>query len=80
MATPMEIKQLVETRLGYNFNDCNLMMEALKAAGSGMNLHQREHAKDGNKRLAQVGDAVIKLAFLDGWYYSETDRGIFHTY
>ena len=42
------------------------MMEALEAAGSGMKLRQLATAKNGNKRLAQVGDAVMKLALLDG--------------
>jgi ribonuclease-3 len=54
------------------------MLEALKSAGSGMNLSHLETAKDGNKRLAQVGDAAMKLALLDTWYHSDADRGVSH--
>jgi hypothetical protein len=37
----------------------------LRAAGSGYNIYQSRIVVDGNKRLAQLGDAVMKLAVLE---------------
>ncbi|KAK5085215.1 hypothetical protein LTR05_004495 [Lithohypha guttulata] len=51
----------VEEITGYHFHDIDLMHEAITAAGMG---------SDGNKRLALVGDALIRLVTVDDWYPS----------
>lgn len=50
-----------ETVIDYIFNDKELLWEALQAAGSNMaNLYP-----EGNKRLAMIGDTVLRLVLLE---------------
>ncbi|PGG98473.1 hypothetical protein AJ80_09534 [Polytolypa hystricis UAMH7299] len=51
----------VEQLFGYTFEDPSLLHKALHLAGSGGSL-------DGNKSLAQVGDAVLRLALVSEGY------------
>lgn len=66
----------VQSILGYQFGNLELLLEALKATGSGLNLLQSRSVMDGNRRLAQVGAAAIKMAVLNNWYHSGNDRGV----
>ena len=62
--------------IGYNFTDQWLLWEALQAAGEPTKLVGTRHIDtDGNKRLAIIGDAVIKLAIAEKWYASTEKRG-----
>ena len=65
----------VQSILGYRFTNLELLLEALKAAGSGLNLARDLSSMDGNKRIAQVGDGALKLALAANWYHSEDTRG-----
>jgi hypothetical protein len=60
----MERQSDVERIIRYHFTNPQLLAEAFEAAGVS-ELH-----KGGNKRLALVGDALIRLAILDGWFPS----------
>lgn len=60
MASPMTAVNDVQPILGYQFGNLELLLEALKAAGFGLNLLQSRNGIDGNKQLAHVGSAVIK--------------------
>jgi len=66
----------LQSTLTYQFTNPRHLLEVLKAAGSGQNIDQSRTFIDGNKRLAQLGDAVMKLALLEDWYASGTDRGL----
>ena len=73
--------------IGYKFNDCQYLWEAVQAPGSITRSGETPHAltkrhsvgfarnSDGNKRLAVVGDTVLRLALCDDWYFSDTVRG-----
>ncbi|KAI9807672.1 MAG: hypothetical protein M1825_005613 [Sarcosagium campestre] len=50
--------------IGYHFQDPGQLAEALESAG----VHPGR--PDGNKRLAQLGDALLKTILLDYWYGS----------
>ncbi|KAH8646490.1 ribonuclease III domain-containing protein, partial [Tricladium varicosporioides] len=54
-----------EELIGYEFNNKKLCWEALQ--GKGANGYTQ-----GNKRLALVGDAIIRLKVLEGWYPTNT--------
>ena len=75
MSTPLNAINDVQAILGYDFRNPQLLLEALKTAGSGFNLRQGSAGLDGNKRVAQVGSAILKLAILDDWYHSGATRG-----
>lgn len=76
MMTPTVAVEDVQTILGYQFNNRELLLEAIKASGSGLNLGHNRSAMEGNKRLAQVGDAVMRLVLFDEWYLSGTKRSM----
>ncbi|KAI9818400.1 MAG: hypothetical protein M1827_000458 [Pycnora praestabilis] len=59
----------------YQFNDPLLLWEALQAAGSGVYRIGNRHLFDGNKRLAILGDTVLKLVLVEHWYNGVEDRG-----
>ena len=61
--------------LGRQFNDPNILTEALQAAGSSIRYAGTRAIPDGNKRLALIGDAVLKVALLDHWYPGGASRG-----
>jgi ribonuclease-3 len=76
MASPMASAQEVQTILDYHFSRPQLLLDALKAAGAGFNSQHAVSARDGNKRLAQVGSVVLKTIITDDWYGSGDERGM----
>lgn len=50
-----------EAAIEYAFKDAKIIWEALQAPGSGVVRAGTRHIPNGNKRLAVVGDAVLKL-------------------
>jgi hypothetical protein len=75
MTSPTATAQQVQEKLGYQFTSSHLLLEALKAAGAGFDRQHSARALDGNKRLAQVGSAVLKTILADEWYNSGEGRG-----
>ncbi|KFZ25519.1 hypothetical protein V502_00002, partial [Pseudogymnoascus sp. VKM F-4520 (FW-2644)] len=65
----MEGQPDVERIIKYHFTNPQLLAEAFEAAGVS-ELH-----KGGNKRLALVGDTLIRLAILDRWFPSGAKEG-----
>ena len=61
MATQPQLAN-VQVIIGYTFSDPLLLRQALTAPGSHTN------PPDGNRRLALLGDAVLKLALLERWH------------
>lgn len=62
-------KTFVYERMGYEFHDNDLLFDAIDATGL------RPERLDGNKRLAIVGDAVIRLHLVDLWYPTGASKG-----
>jgi len=72
---PENSRQNVEAMLGYDFMNPNLLWEALQAAGSAVASIGGRRIDEGNKRLAIVGDAAMKLALCDAWFATSRPRG-----
>lgn len=58
----------LQAELQYHFNNANLLEEALTAAGAAVSDLEVNGPVSGNKRLALIGDAVLRLSVLDEWY------------
>lgn len=65
----------VQRIIGYTFNDTSIVWEAMQAAGSGVRLVGNRRIPDGNKRLAVLGDTILKLAIIEEWYNGGEARG-----
>lgn len=59
--TTAERIRAVEVILNYEFHDKSLLVKALEAAGATM-------ASQGNKRLALIGDAALRLVLYEFGY------------
>ena len=66
----------VESIISYNFSDSLILWEALQAAGSTVRSAGTRRFPDGNKRLAVLGDTILKLVLVSEWYNSADARGI----
>lgn len=66
----------LQDRLGYHFDSLALLGQAFIAAGAPTSRGDVEGPTKGNKRLALVGDAVLRLCVLDEWYPDGTDIGM----
>ena len=69
----------VEELTGYHFCDADMAHEALTAAGVVLSCHNDDPPQvgsHGNKRLALVGDALIRLVVVDNWFPSGTSPGV----
>lgn len=69
MSSKQQAITAVQNILQYIFEDQQLLWLALQAAGSGIG------PTDGNKKLAMIGDAVMKLVILDDLYSDANPRG-----
>lgn len=65
----------VETIIGYQFTDPSKLWEALQAPGSPVSSINGRRITEGNKRLAMIGDSVLKLALVSKWYSGDGSRG-----
>lgn len=69
-----EAKTELEIILGHNFVNEDILREALWAAGPGSVGHRL--FPEGNKRLALVGDAALKIALVHHSYTKGRSRGM----
>ena len=60
--------------IGYTFADPLILWEALNVAGSNVMSAGNRTFPNGNKRLALLGDSIIKTAMLDDWYLTAQTR------
>jgi hypothetical protein len=58
----------LENEIQYYFTDKALLQEALLTSGNDHSCNAVEVGKPANKRLALVGDAVLRLAIVDHWW------------
>lgn len=65
--------QSVEDIITYTFIDNTRLIEALTAAG---NVVRGRFDMDAAKRLALLGDSVLKTVIRERWYQSGTSRGM----
>ena len=77
----------LQNRIGYNFKNAQYLWEAVQAPGAivrsgevlgaGTERHSVgfQSFPEGNRRLAVVGDTVLKLALIEDWYKGEAVRG-----
>ncbi|KAG6997512.1 hypothetical protein G7Y79_00040g076770 [Physcia stellaris] len=63
----------VKAILGYHFTDLSLLIEALQASGPLVRPDSGWLKSEGNKRLALLGDAALRLALLEPWYQGTGD-------
>ena len=61
--------------INYQFHRHSLLREALQAPGGETIRGGERVVFDGNRRLALLGDEVIKVVLLDGWYTVLDERG-----
>lgn len=70
-------RKCLEDSIGYHFKDLSVLKEAFLAAGAS-NLRKDVSGRlEGNKRLAFVGDSVLRLLVADEWFPSGKSTGIF---
>lgn len=72
--TPATVLADVQLIIAYEFHNPSILLEALRGAGCGLSLFHSPHALDGDKRLALLGDTVLRTALLADWYNSNSDR------
>lgn len=77
-----------QIKLGYNFKNALYIWEALQAPGSIVRSAEVQGAgtvrhsvafkrfPDGNRRLAVLGDTVLKMALVEDWYKGDGNRGM----
>ncbi|KAK7177423.1 RNase [Paraphaeosphaeria sporulosa] len=65
----------LQARLHYTFKNASLLEEALTAAGAAVSSREVNGLVSGNKRLALIGDAVLRLSVLDEWYLGGASTG-----
>ncbi|CAD6592085.1 MAG: hypothetical protein ASARMPRED_005972 [Alectoria sarmentosa] len=58
----------VESLIQYRFNHTALLWEALQCSGIIFDSEGQAVLPDGNKRLAIIGETVLRLALADEWY------------
>jgi len=75
-ASKINTTEAVESLIQYKFTNTDLLWEALHTRGIDTGVADRIIHRDGNLRLAIVGDAVIHLCLAEDWFADGTkDRG-----
>jgi ribonuclease-3 len=64
----------VEYIIHYDFTNRAILYEALRSAGA-LAMTGRAYRSDGNKDLAQIGDAVLRLILVMDGYEAKAGRG-----
>ena len=72
----MDIIKFFEATAEYAFKDRSLPKEALLAAGASTCRKNVEGDPRGNKRLALIGDALIRLELVDQWHTTGASPGM----
>ena len=70
----------VETLFRYRFHNPALLWEALQGPNIIIDIIGEPVPRDGNKRLAIVGDGAIRLVLAETWYPGKTSKGRVHCY
>lgn len=70
MASMWAVKE-VERILNYEFSGANVLTSALVAADR----IDESNSKDGNRKLALLGDSVLRLVLEERWLATGSERG-----
>lgn len=70
----------VETLVRYRFHNPALLWEALQGPMVMVDIAGNRVPKDGNKRLAIIGDAAMQLVLAETWYPGGTSKGKIYCY
>ncbi|KAL9100881.1 MAG: hypothetical protein Q9163_003792 [Psora crenata] len=65
----------VEEIIRYTFQDGSILWEALHVPGAPCYDIANRNLSDGNKRLALLGDAILKTVLIENWYGTLDARG-----
>jgi hypothetical protein len=70
-------KRVVQSIIGYEFGDVDLLEEALESPDSGVTCVGKSHRHflDGNRGLAGVGEAAMRLVLRDQCYLFKVPEG-----
>lgn len=71
----MLVQEVAENIIDYHFANPEMLKEALQAAGASVSDKSVGDDREGNERLALVGDALLRLVILDDWYLGGTSTG-----
>lgn len=71
----MSYYESLQRQLQYSFHDTHLLEEAFIADGAVKSRNDVEGPLSGNKRLALIGDAVLRLSVLEEWFPSGKNTG-----
>ena len=66
----------VQNVIDYVFQYASVLWEALQAPGSSPYETDGRDFSYGNKRLALLGDAILKVGLLEQWYGTATGVGL----
>ncbi|KAL9128315.1 MAG: hypothetical protein Q9217_002993 [Psora testacea] len=64
----------VENIIGYTFVDVSILWEALQVPGANRYDIGGRNLDNGNKRLALLGDTILKTVLIDEWYRTMASR------
>ena len=71
----MSYYESLQDQLHYAFHDTHLLEEAFIADGAVNSRNDLDGPPSGNKRLALIGNAVLRLSVLDEWFLSGGTTG-----
>ena len=74
-ARKVEMIDGVQNIIAYTFRDASILWEALQAPGAVPYGTQGRNFSNGNKRLALLGDAILKTVLLERWYATSDTIG-----
>ncbi len=77
LSLPDSNRHDLERKLGHIFLDPNLLWEALQAAGNGVVKIGDCKIEDGNKKMAILGDTILRPAVPNDWHGSRKPRSEF---
>ena len=75
----MTTREEVERILQYKFRDHTLLDEALVASGAGPSRSPNDARRHGNKGLALIGDALLRLVIVDDGIIEGASTGKFYS-
>ena len=78
MASELDVVR-IELTIAYTFTNKNLLKEALTTPHKNEDQGGGVETREGNKRLAAIGDLVLKLFLTERGYFSRTDQSTFRS-
>lgn len=80
VSSPPQYITELQRSLQYDFNNMGHLVEALRAPGAGYLGPTLQRGNEGYRRLAQLGECLLRVAIIDESYVRGLDRGRGHHY